>query len=432
MEFVDSILLQIGLRDQKKMVPCYVGTGLDNTIIMGTNALKLFGFSLTVNGEMCQGHSGETKDAFSDVVNRAVVKERAYIPPYSTGSVRLSCTCIQSEAVLWSSTPFISDGLCHEDRNGAVEVPVVNRTSDPVVFRVGECVGDWGREQWISPAHVEASADMLDLSTNSPPAVGTERIKALLCAIPHGNELNEEMKELLGRYTDVFALTDTELTQTNLVVHEIDTGDSKPVKQKTRPVPIAARQEFKGIIKGLLERGIIEKSNSEWASPVVLVRKKDGTLRLCIDYRELNKVTRQDSYPLPTIDALLQSLSGKKTFSTLDMHSGYWQIKLSENAKRKSAFTTSEGLFQFAVLPFGLCTSPTVFQRMMDMILGDPNIKDDEVFVYVDDILVATESETRLYEVLDMIFNAMKKATLRLKPKNVNFSKSKCRFWVTS
>ncbi|VDP29126.1 unnamed protein product [Heligmosomoides polygyrus] len=105
MKFVDSILLQIGLRDQKKMVPCYVGTGLDNTIIMGTNALKLFGFSLTVNGEMCQGHSGGAKDIFSEVVNRAVVKERAYIPPYSTGSVRLSCTCIRSEAVLWSSTP---------------------------------------------------------------------------------------------------------------------------------------------------------------------------------------------------------------------------------------------------------------------------------------------------------------------------------------
>lgn len=154
---------------------------------------------------------------------------------------------------------------------------------------------------------------------------------------------------------------------------------------------------------------------------MVLVKKKDGTLRHCIDYRELDKVTRQDSYPLPAIDFLLQSLSGKKIFSTLDMHSGYWQIRLSSDAKRKSAFTTSEGLFQFAVLPFGLCTSPAVFQRMMDVILDDLNIKDDEVFVYIDDILVATETEERHYEVLSMIFGAMRKARLRLKPQKCGF-----------
>lgn len=90
--------------------------------------------------------------------------------------------------------------------------------------------------------------------------------------------------------------------------------------------------------------------------------KKDGTLRLCIDYRALNKVTRQDSYPLPTIDAVLQSLGGKKVFSTLDLASGYWQIKLSDKAKSKSAFTSCEELYQFAVLPFGLCTSPQCFK----------------------------------------------------------------------
>lgn len=102
--------------------------------------------------------------------------------------------------------------------------------------------------------------------------------------------------------------------------HNINTKDSHPIKRRTRPVPIGARLEFKEI-KELLERGVIRKSKSEWASPVVLVRKKDGSLRLCIDYRALNKVIKQDSYPLPT-DTVIQSLGGKKVFSILDMASG--------------------------------------------------------------------------------------------------------------
>lgn len=214
------------------------------------------------------------------------------------------------------------------------------------------------------------------------------------------------------------------MTQTTLVVHGIDTGDSKPIKQKTRPIPIVARKEFKGIIKDLLERKVIEPSSSEWASPVVLVKKKDGTLRLCIDYRQLNKVTKQDSYPLPTIDAVLQSLSGKKVFSTLDMASGYWQIKLTEEAKAKSAFTTSEGLFQFTALPFGLCTSPAVFQRMMDRVQEELHVKD----VNIDDILVATESLERHYEVLEKVLQCMRRANLRLKPQKCKFVRNEVSF----
>lgn len=156
--------------------------------------------------------------------------------------------------------------------------------------------------------------------------------------------LAEEAVAIIETYGDVFAVTDAELTSTDLVAQEIDTGDYRPIKQKTRPILIKARKEFNGIIKELIQRRIVEESPSNWASPVVLVKKKDETLRLCIDYRELNKVTHQDSYPLPSIDAVLQSLSGKKVFSTMDLASEYWQIGLTEDANRKSAFTTSEGL----------------------------------------------------------------------------------------
>ncbi|KAK6061721.1 hypothetical protein COOONC_00611 [Cooperia oncophora] len=123
--------------------------------------------------------------------------------------------------------------------------------------------------------------------------------------------------------------------------------------------------------------------------------KKDGSLRICIDYRESNKITRRDSYPLPKIDTVLQCLNGKKVFSTMDLTSGYWQIRLSEEARRKSAFTTSEGLYQFTALPFGLSTSPADFQSMMDMVL----------------------------EGLDAVLGALRKANLRLKPQKCEFFK---------
>ncbi|EYC17421.1 hypothetical protein Y032_0030g2037 [Ancylostoma ceylanicum] len=133
-----------------------------------------------------------------------------------------------------------------------------------------------------------------------------------------------------------------------------------------------------------------------------------------------------DAYPLPTIDTMLQSLQGKKWFTTLDLCSGYWQISLSEDAKEKSAFTTSEGLFQFTVLPFGLCTSPAKFQSLMDRVLG--SLKDREVFVYIDDILIATETEQRHYEVMLEVLRSLQDANLKLKPQKCVFMEREIAF----
>ena len=122
-------------------------------------------------------------------------------------------------------------------------------------------------------------------------------------------------------------------------------------------------------VEEMLSGGQIEPSDSPWLAPVVLVTKKEGGTRFCVDYCRLNLVTVKDAYPLPRIDDTLDMLVGKRWFSTLDLASGYWQVSLSPEARCKTAFATHSGLFQFKVMPFGLCNAPATFERLMDRVL---------------------------------------------------------------
>ena len=132
---------------------------------------------------------------------------------------------------------------------------------------------------------------------------------------------------------------------TDYVEHTIDTGDSRPIRLQPHRLPISKQDCETQEVQKMLKRGIVEPSSSPWASPVVLVTKKDGSTRFCVDYRKLNDVTRKDAYPLPRIDDTLDALKGSMYFSTLDLYSGYWQVKMDEADKRKTAFITRQGLF---------------------------------------------------------------------------------------
>ena len=133
------------------------------------------------------------------------------------------------------------------------------------------------------------------------------------------------------------------------------------IRQAARRLPPHRREEVQHLLQGMLEKDVIRPSNSPWAAPIVLV-KKDGKTRFCVDYHKLNNATRKDAYPLPRIDDTLDTLLGSKWFSTLDLISGYWQVELNPETREKLAFCTTEGLFEFNVMPFGLCNAPATFQ----------------------------------------------------------------------
>jgi len=142
----------------------------------------------------------------------------------------------------------------------------------------------------------------------------------------------------------VFAVEDHERGEVVGVEHEINTGNSPPIRQVLRRVPFAVREAMTKMVHDMLEEGVIQESSSPWASPVVLVQKKDKSLRFCVDYRRLNAVTHKDTFPLPRIDDLLDQMQGKKVFSTLDAKRDYWQIRVQDASREKTAFVTFDGL----------------------------------------------------------------------------------------
>ena len=166
-----------------------------------------------------------------------------------------------------------------------------------------------------------------------------------------------------------FAVEDGERGETDVVQMTIDTGDHPPKKQAVRRVPFAVRQEVSQQLRKMQQEGVVKPSSSPWASPVVLVRKKDSTLRFCFDYRHLNSITKADTFPLPRIDDLLDQLGKAKSFTTLDLAAGYWQVRVHPDAQEKTAFITQQGLYEFSVMPFGLRNAPAVFQRLMQRVL---------------------------------------------------------------
>ena len=242
-------------------------------------------------------------------------------------------------------------------------------------------------------------------------------------------ELNEVQKEKLQRLllkcANLFAKNKLDLGYTEIIMHEINTGDAAPIKQAPRRIPIHQREIEKQQVQALLDQGIVEESTSPWASNCVMVLKKDKqTYRYVLDFRKLNSVTVPDSYGLSRIDDTLDRLSGAKWFSTLDLQSGYWQVGLHPNSREKTAFHTSEhGLLQFKVLPMGLVSATATFSRLMQKILR--GLQWQTCLVYLDDIMCYGVDFDQAIERLDTVFLRLKDAGLKLNPKKCSLLKKK-------
>ena len=237
-------------------------------------------------------------------------------------------------------------------------------------------------------------------------------------------EEKSKLSDLLFSHRNCFADSKRDLGHCDVLKHEIITGDVKPIHQKPYPSAFKQRELLQTQVAEMLKDGVIEPSCSPWSSPVILVKKKDGTWRFCADYRKLNNVTVKDVYPLPRIDDALSRLEKTTIFSIMDLQAGFWQLDVHPNSKEeKTAFITPDGLWQFKKMPFGLCKSPASFQRMMDIVLS--GLKWRSCLVYLDDVIVFSETFEEHLQRLGDVLTAIGKAGLRLKI-------SKCSFGETS
>ncbi len=236
----------------------------------------------------------------------------------------------------------------------------------------------------------------------------------------------EMLIALLSEHQEVFAATDDDLGKFSALQHSIDTGMAKPVRQPVRRTPLGFWNEEETHLKKMLEAGIVVPSSSEWASPIVLVRKKDGGVRWCIDYHQLNDLTIKDAYPLPKIEECLDVLGGAKTFSTLDLQSGYWQIEMNKKDRSKTAFVTKYALYEYTRMPFGLCNAPSTFQRAMELVLR--GLQWDTLLIYLDDIIIFGEDVEQCIERLAEVFQRLQDYGLKLKPSKCQLLKDEVLF----
>ena len=245
-----------------------------------------------------------------------------------------------------------------------------------------------------------------------------EHVNLLFLKTTEENKLSSEvtkgLKTLLQDHHMTFAKDSSDLGFCDILQHDIDTGDSAPIKQSPRRPPLAATAAEDEILNEMLSTGVIEPSNSSWASPVCLVKKKDGTYRFCVDYRRVNAVSKKDAFPVPDIQDALDHLRGAKYFATFDLLSGYWQLGLTERAQERSAFCTRRGLFHFTRMPFGLAGAPSSFCRLMSIVLRD--LLWEICLCYLDDIVIFARSPEELLHRLRKVLDRLRSVGLKVKP----------------
>ena len=236
-----------------------------------------------------------------------------------------------------------------------------------------------------------------------------------------GPDLRTQFEQVISDNMSVFAEHDMDVGSTTRICHEIDTGDARPIRQHPRRIPYGeAREEASKQVKALLRGNLVRPSNSPWAQPIVMVRKKDGSWRMCVDYRRVNAITRKDSFPLPRIDEALDALSGSRYYCTIDLVKGYHQIPVRPKDVEKTAFVTHDGLFEYVAMPFGLCNAPGTCQRLMYLVLE--GLIGRECLSYIDDILIYGKTRVELLDRLARVLTRLREAGLKVKP-------TKCRFF---
>ena len=423
-------------------------------LLVGTNVLKL----------VCDPNSSSIPSGTSSVLKSVFLAQRLCDDDGQLGSVKLlgkrsvrvdpGCIVrvsgISRHCAVGKPYPALLEG--YEDRedglvvgsslvtmsggrNNKVKVSVFNPNDRPVWISRHSVIGKLFLPEWARPVGqdsekcpVEVKCSNINVGHVTPNKDDVEASKMFEDA-EFDPELSAEWtkraRKLLVDNADVFSKHEFDIGETQ-AEHSIHLTHDRPIKQRSRPIRAADIEDARCHIRQLLDAKVIQESNSPYASPIVLVRKKSGDLRLTVDYREINKITVKDAYGIPQVEQAFQRLSGAKWFSAIDLKSGFYHVKLKPEHRKYTAFTCPFGLFEFLRLPQGLTNSPATFQRMMEHAMADLNL--EELIAFLDDLIIFSdtleEHESRLLKV----FARLRQYGLKLNLKKCQFFRRSVRY----
>ena len=231
----------------------------------------------------------------------------------------------------------------------------------------------------------------------------------------------KELTEVITQYREVFPDVPS---KTNLIEHDVDVGDSAPIKQHPYRVSPMKKELLDKEVQYMLQNDIIEESQSNWSSPCILVPKHDGGFRFCTDFRKVNDKTKSDSFPIPRIADCIDQIGNAKFVSTFDMLKGYWQVPLTQRAREISAFVTPSGLYQYKVMPFGMKNAPATFQRMVNKLVRDI----DGCEGYIDDVIIFSDNWSDHIRQIERFFQIMREAKLTINLMKSEFGKATVKY----
>lgn len=335
----------------------------------------------------------------------------------------------------WGTEPsYVRPGL-HVSRTlvpqnvwSDVPVRVMNVSERPVTLNSGTVIADLQQFEVVSSVPVSNSDSTQVKQVNGDTQQTPEFVQKLLDevddSVPESTSL--ALEAILIEHIDVFSQDENDLGRTDIIMHHIDTGDARPVRQPLRRYPPAHLEAISQHVDNMLKQGTIEPASSPWASNVVLVKKKDGSLRCCIDYRQLNSVTKKDAYPLPRIDDCLDAMASATLFSTFDLRSSYHQVVVAPQDRDKTTFICPRGMYRYRTMPFGLCNAGATFQRLMDVVMSGLHL--DVCLVYLDDIIVFSKTVEEHLERLVRVLGRLRSAGLKLKPEKCSLMRKSVTF----
>ncbi len=338
----------------------------------------------------------ETTGGITPQVAKVTVSERRVIPPNSVAQIQCKLNAKMSDYVVEPCN--LQDLIGPKVLRAAGSEPVmclINATDRYRVLKKGQEVA----RAYPVDSYLEEEPESIlnreaEVQINAVEAPNTDvteipdHLKKLFDASRENLSEPEQRRlaDVLISFEDVFAKDEFDLGTFSELEHNIDTGNAKPIKQRMRRTPACFVGEEEAHLKKMLEAEVIQESTSEWASSPVLIRKRDGKVRWCIDYRALNDVTVKDVFPLPLVDDCLDTLAGNSWFSKLDANSAYWQVGIKPADRSKTAFHTKYGLYEHVRMGFGLCNAPATYSRVMNLVLRGLNWR--TVLAFLDDILV--------------------------------------------